>query len=273
MSETVRELELRSIRAASVRSTVPLFRQSDFALEGSGVVVLCDERYFVLTAGHVVGAFAESGQKILIGPFLGKSQVLPDVVAGRALGVRDPVDAGVIELLPNNDKTARRLRKRALACDDLILVEPHCDGLDTTSATIVGCPGVRYDQRSDGHFHIEMFAYQSFFERRADDGHLVIIIDDNDAFDLDTGRAAELPSLKGASGGGVWVISEEPRARPCLVATHVGSEKERGEGLRFATAAPLRTHLRILHEHFGVPVAALAAVRRHRGAAPLTPAR
>ncbi len=238
----------------------------------SGVPCRLFGRFFLLTAGHVLGGLDES-VRLLIG-----TPIPPDadkVFGERPLAVEVPtwgltvtsdgVDAGFLELVPKDAETETRLFRHSVAESHIALAEDA--DWESSVVTLSGHPSTT--KGDTGSPSVQLLCYTTGVAGKGggprppealglkpDERNVVLWIQERDCGPENPyreKRSVELaPLLGGMSGGGYWLTQSEA-SEPVLVGTHASSTPSSyligADVYRFARGTLLGTHLALVAYH------------------------
>lgn len=263
----------------------------------SGVPCRLFGRFFLLTAGHVLGGLDESVRLLIGTPIpadadrvFGERPLAVDVPSWGLTVTSDGVDAGFLELVPKDADTETRLFGHSVAESHIALAvesdfehavvtlsgHPSTTKADTSSPTVqLLCYTTGVAGKGGGPAVPESLGIAP------DERNVVLWIQERDATRAQTydpyreERRVDLaPLLGGMSGGGYW-LTRQGDDEPLLVGTHASSTPSSyligTDVYRFARGTLLGTHLALVAYHHPELAEHLVerwpALRRH---APLT---
>lgn len=238
----------------------------------SGVPCRLFGRFFLLTAGHVLGGLDESVRLLIGTPIppdadkvFGERPLAVDVPSWGLTVTSDGVDAGFLELVPKDVETETRLFHHSVAESHIGLVSEK--DWESSVVTLSGHPSTTKDpSRSPS---VQLLCYTTgvagvgggpdvpeSLDIKPDERNVVLWIQEHEnerTSPYSEKKPVSLaPLLGGMSGGGYWLtIPDDPQ--PILVGTHASSTPAayliNNETYRFARGTLLGTHLALVAYH------------------------
>lgn len=241
----------------------------------SGVPCRLFGRFFLLTAGHVLGGLDESVRLLIGTPIppdadrvFGERPLAVDVPTWALTVTSDGVDAGFLELMPKDAETETRLFRHSVAESHIALA---CDSdWERSVVTLSGHPSTTKTDTSSPS--VQLLCYTTgvagkgggpgvpeSLNIKPDERNVVLWIQERDATRADgydpyrKDKSVDLaPLLGGMSGGGYWLTHPEDE-EPLLVGTHASSTPSSyligTDVYRFARGTLLGTHLALVAYH------------------------
>lgn len=241
----------------------------------SGVPCRLFGRFFLLTAGHVLGGLDESVRLLIGTPIppdadrvFGERPLAVDVPSWALTVTSDGVDAGFLELVPKDAESETRLFRHSVA-ESHISLAADAD-FEHALVTLSGHPSMaKMDASSPS---VQLLCYTTGVAGKGggpevpsslgispDERNVVLWIQERDAEQAEQHdpyrreKSVDLaPLLSGMSGGGYW-LTRQGDEEPLFIGTHASSTPSSyliGTSLyRFARGTLLGTHLALVAYH------------------------
>lgn len=191
---------------------VPIFkRYKERAYEiGSGTCIKINNRYFIITAGHVINNHNKKDQSILLGGWGKNPQHATNIVnIGLILNPARGIDVGYIEI---SEEDFIKINKAFI---EPSAIQPYTNFLDNDNVLSCGYPGAIIDWEQTDEFN-KYTVRASHFQTSTispdewpvgyDDEINIILKYPEMAENVD-GNSVQLPDAPGISGGGIWTMN------------------------------------------------------------------
>lgn len=241
----------------------------------SGVPCRLFGRFFLLTAGHVLGGLDETVRLLIGTPIppdadkvFGERPLAVDVPSWGLTVTSDGVDAGFLELVPKDVETEMRLFRHSVAESHISLATD--EDWQSSVVTLSGHPSTTKSDASAPS--VQLLCYTTgvagvgggpevpeALDLKPDDRNVVLWIQERQNVSPDRANPYSdkeivdlAPLLGGMSGGGYW-LTQVDDTEPVLVGTHASSTPSAyligDDAYRFARGTLLGTHLALVAYH------------------------